>query len=78
MTDAAVSAYLEGIADVVGSVDANRCVEAEAAAGLPGEHVLDGAPVEQATAQEESEHAALQLRWRPGRRRQRGASPRGR
>lgn len=32
----------------------------ETAAGLPGEHVLDGVLVEEAAAQEESEHAALQ------------------
>jgi hypothetical protein len=36
-------------------------VEAEAAAGLPGEHVFDGVLVEQAAALEEAEHTALQL-----------------
>jgi hypothetical protein len=41
-------------------MDANGRIETEAAAGLPGEHVLDGVLVEQAAAQEESEHAALQ------------------
>jgi hypothetical protein len=41
-------------------MDADGGVEAEAAAGLPGEHVLDGVLVEQAAALEEAEHAALQ------------------
>jgi hypothetical protein len=41
-------------------MDSDRCVEAEAAAGLPGEHVLYGVLVEEAAALEESEHAALQ------------------
>jgi hypothetical protein len=41
-------------------MDANGRVEAEAAAGLPGEHVLYGVLVEEAAALEEAEHAALQ------------------
>jgi hypothetical protein len=44
----------------VRAMDSDRCVEAEAAAGLPGEHVLDGVLGEQAAALEEAEHAALQ------------------
>jgi hypothetical protein len=46
--------------DGVGATDANGRIEAEAAAGLSGEHVLDGVLVEEAAALEESEHAALQ------------------
>jgi hypothetical protein len=41
-------------------MDADGGVEAEAAAGLPGEHVLDSVLVEEAAALEEAEHAALQ------------------
>jgi hypothetical protein len=41
-------------------MDADGGVEAEAAAGLPGEHVLHRVLVEEAAALEEAEHAALQ------------------
>jgi hypothetical protein len=41
-------------------VDADGRVEAEAAAALPGEHVLYGVLVEEAAALEEAKHAALQ------------------
>jgi hypothetical protein len=41
-------------------MDADRCVEAEVAAGLPGEHVLDGVLGEEPAALEEAEHTALQ------------------
>jgi hypothetical protein len=41
-------------------MDADGGVQAEAAAGLPGEHVGDGAVVEQAAALEEAQDAALQ------------------
>jgi hypothetical protein len=44
----------------IGAMDADGGVEAEAAAGPPGEHVFDGALVEQAAPLEEAEHAALQ------------------
>lgn len=41
-------------------MDSDRRIEAEAAAGLPGEHVLDGVHIEEAAALEEAEHAPLQ------------------
>jgi len=41
-------------------VDADRGVQAEAAGGLPGEHVGDGGLVEEAASLEEAEHAPLQ------------------
>jgi hypothetical protein len=44
----------------VAAVDADRSVEAEAACGLPGEHVVDGRLVEELAAPEEAEHAAGQ------------------
>jgi hypothetical protein len=43
----------------IGAMEADGCVEAEAAAGLPGEHVGDGVVVEEAAAPEEAEHAEL-------------------
>jgi hypothetical protein len=51
----------------IGAMDADRCVEAKAAAGLPGEHVLDGVLGEEAAALEEAEHAALQRALARGR-----------
>jgi hypothetical protein len=44
----------------VRAMDADGGVEAEAAAGLPGEHVLNGVLVEEPAALEEAEHASLQ------------------
>jgi hypothetical protein len=41
-------------------MDADGCVEAETAAGLPGEHVGDSVLVEEAAALEEAEYATLQ------------------
>ena len=46
----------------VSAVDADGGVQAEAAAALPGEHVLHGAQVEQAAPLEEAEDAALEER----------------
>lgn len=47
-------------AGAVGAVDADGGVQAEAAGGLPGEHVGNGVIVEEAAALKEAEHAALQ------------------
>ncbi|HUF31424.1 MAG TPA: hypothetical protein VMM77_12300, partial [Gemmatimonadaceae bacterium] len=44
----------------VGAVDADGGVQAEAATGLPGEHVLYGVLVEESAALEEAEHALQQ------------------
>lgn len=41
-------------------MDADRGIEAEAAAGMPGEHALDSVLVEESATPEEAEHAALQ------------------
>jgi hypothetical protein len=41
-------------------MDADEGVEAEAAAGLAGDHVLYGILIEQGAALEEAEHATLQ------------------
>jgi hypothetical protein len=47
-------------AGAVVAADADGGVEAEAAGGLPGEHVLHGRLVEEVPAQEEAEHAAAE------------------
>ncbi len=44
----------------VGAMDSVRGIEAEAAAGLPGEHAFDGVFVEESAAPEEAKHATLQ------------------
>ena len=47
-------------ADSVGAVDTHGGVQAEAAAALPGEHVLDGGGLQQAAPLEEAKDAALE------------------